>query len=586
MNKPIDILKQYWQFDSFRPLQEKVIQSVLDGHDTLAILPTGAGKSICFQVPALAKNGLCLVVSPLIALMKEQIDGLRRKNITALGIYSGMEKREMIGVLKVASRSNCKFLYVSPERLETNLFKEYLASLEVSLLAVDEAHCISEWGYDFRPSYRRIAALRDELPAATPVLALSASATLEVQKDICQQLNFRHQAIFRQSVERKNLSYSVFPVESKRSKILDILKSVPGTSIIYCSRRKRTQELSDFLNSEGIASGNFHAGLSLEERNFKQRAWMADEIRVMVCTTAFGMGIDKPNVRTVIHADAPDGLEAYYQQAGRAGRDGNKAYAVLLSTRHDLDGLEKTIENRFPAPSDIKLVYQSLMNYLQLPLGNGQGNYYDFETSDFLKKFKLDVHLVSAALSTLEQEEILAFSEQVFLPSKVQFSLGKEQLYSFLKQRPDLEPLVEVLLRNYSGIFEESVFVQERILATSLRIDETQVERDLRNLESFGVIDYTPRKEKPQLYFFQPRVKGDDLNINLLRYEMRKTNYRSRIESLLCYINSKNDCRSRMMAQYFSDEWSANCGICDNCLKEKKVNMDANGASGFGSTHP
>src|SRR5688572_820662 len=365
MSEIHSILKQYWRYDQFRPMQESIIESVLSGRDTLALLPTGGGKSICFQVPAMARDGLCLVISPLIALMKDQVENLRKKGITAFAIYSGLSRREVINILKLATNSNCRFLYVSPERLETNLFKEYLPALDISLLAVDEAHCISQWGYDFRPPYLRIAALREEL-RNVPVLALTASATPAVQKDICEKLAFKNEQIFRRSFERPNLSYSVFTVDSKINKIVDILQKVPGSSIVYCKSRRRTKEISDLLNLQGIRADYYHAGLTQEQRSTKQEQWIKNDMRTIVCTNAFGMGIDKPDVRIVIHADVPDCLENYYQEAGRAGRDEKKSYAVLLHNEKELEELRALPDTRFPTLENIRLVYQALMNYLQV----------------------------------------------------------------------------------------------------------------------------------------------------------------------------------------------------------------------------
>ena len=423
------ILKNYWGFDSFRPLQKVIIESVLKGNDTLALMPTGGGKSLCYQVPALAKEGMCLVISPLIALMKDQVENIRKKGITAFAIYSGMSRKEIVNTLKVATNSNCKFLYVSPERLETALFKEYLPGMDINLVAVDEAHCISQWGYDFRPPYLRIAALREELPDI-PILALTASATPEVQQDICEKLQFKDSPkipasggwegrnIFRQSFERPNLSYSVFEVDSKINKTIEVLTKVSGSAIIYCKSRKRTKEISELLQLQNISSDYYHAGLAQEDRNRKQEEWIQNKTRVIVCTNAFGMGIDKPDVRTVIHADVPDCLENYYQEAGRAGRDGKKSFAVLLYDEKDLHELDDLTTQRFPPLSEIKNVYQAVSNYLQISSNSGQGESYDFDIADFLKKFKLNSHTVLFSLKALEQEGWLAFNEQVFIKKK------------------------------------------------------------------------------------------------------------------------------------------------------------------------
>lgn len=568
------ILRQYWGYESFRPLQEDIIQSILQGHDTLALLPTGGGKSICFQVPALAKPGLSLVISPLIALMKDQVENLRKKNITAYAIYSGMSRKEVINILNVAGESNCKFLYVSPERLETKIFLEYLPSLNINLVAVDEAHCISQWGYDFRPSYLRIADLRKELPEI-PVLALTASATPEVQKDICDKLSFTRHAIFRQSFARPNVSYSVFKVDSKINKIVDILQKVGGSSIVYCKSRRRTKDISDLLNMHGIVAGFYHAGLTPEERSTKQEAWINNQIRTMVCTNAFGMGIDKPDVRMVIHADAPDCLENYYQEAGRAGRNGQKAYAVLLHDMKELEELESLPQIRFPAIDQIRLVYQSLMNYLQVPSGSGEGNYYDFDLNDFIKKFNHDSQLALYSLKALEQEQILSFNEQVFLPSRIQFITDKEILYEFENDHPDLEPVIKTLLRTYEGIFAQSVFIYEKAIAYILNKDILIVKDFLKRLHAFSIIQYIPQKDSPQIFLIQNRVRTAELSINVINYQKRRQQLSGRIKSFIQYIDDKKTCRSKFIGTYFGDAAMKQCGICDTCLDHHNPDLSS-----------
>lgn len=563
------LLKQFWGYPGFRPLQEEIIQSVLSGKDTLALLPTGGGKSICYQVPALCKEGLCLVISPLIALMKDQVEQLRKKNITAFAIYSGMNRKEVINTLKVAAESNCKFLYISPERLETSLFKEYLPGLGVNLIAVDEAHCISQWGYDFRPPYMRIALLREELPGI-PILALTASATPAVQEDIISKLAFRQKNVFKQSFERPNLSYSVFKVDSKINKILTILQNVPGSSLVYCKTRKRTKEISDLLAMHGINSDYYHAGLTHEERNRKQEAWISNGIRTMVCTNAFGMGIDKPDVRIVIHADLPDCLENYYQEAGRAGRDGKKSYAVLLFQEKEPDELNQLPGIRFPDIERIKEVYQSIINYLQLPVGSGGGNYFDFDITDFLKKFKADATLVWAAIKTLEQEDVLSFNEQFFVASTVQFICNKETLNRVENEKPELEPIIKALLRTYEGIFDYPVRIYEKTISFLLKSDEETVKKQLHRLEAFHIIAYEPQKDSPQLFFPSNRVAVEQLRINNQNYQQRKQEFINRIDALLNYVLKETNCRSSIIARYFGDNDVRPCGICDNCLRRNK----------------
>lgn len=566
--QPIEILRQYWPHKAFRPLQENIITSVLEGKDTLALLPTGGGKSLCFQVPAMASPGLCLVVSPLVALMKDQTDHLRRRNITAFALNSGMNRKEVINTLQLAGHSNCKFLYVSPERLETDLFSEYLPSLPINLVAVDEAHCVSQWGYDFRPTYLRIAALRQQLPQ-TPFLALTASATPEVLEDISDKLQLREPALFRGSFARPQLSYSFFNPETKIHKIAEILRKVPGSSIVYCRTRRATRELSDQLGKMGFRADAYHAGLSTEERSQVQEGWIKDRIQVVVSTNAFGMGIDKSAVRTVIHADPPESVESYYQEAGRAGRDGDKAYAVLLAGGDDLQQLEALPDKKFPSVQQIRPVYQDLMNYLQLPVGSGKGNYYDFDLSSFVQKFKTDPQTTLNTIKVLEQEGLMNFQQQVYLPAKARFVTSKEALYDFEKDHPSLEPLIDVLLRTYEGIFDQAVPIREKQLAFIMKKDTGQITGELARLQAFHIIEYIPQKTTPQLYFIRDRPAADDLYIDPISYRLRKERYATRIHMMIRYMQLKEACRSRFLANYFGDKEAADCGICDNCRARK-----------------
>ncbi len=568
LTDPKHILKEYWGYDAFRPMQEDIIRLVLHGKDVLALMPTGGGKSLCYQVPAMATNGLCLVISPLIALMKDQVENLRKRGITAFAIFSGMSRKEVIRTFHTAIESNCKFLYVSPERLETSLFKEYLPGLGIQLIAVDEAHCISQWGYDFRPPYLRIAAIRKDLPHA-PIVALTASATPEVQEDIAVKLELEQPQIYRQSFERANLSYSCFRVESKINKITDILKKVPGTAIVYCKSRKRTKEIAELLQLQGIPADFYHAGLNQEDRAAKQEAWIKNKVRVIVCTNAFGMGIDKPDVRVVVHADVPDCLENYYQEAGRAGRDGKTAYAVLLYDEGDLRELEEMATLRFPSLEEIREVYQAIANYLQLPTGSGAGQYFDFDIADFLKKFSFAPHTLMNAMRSLEQEDWLAFNEQVFLPSTVIFTINKGGLYAFENEHPALEPCIKSLLRAYEGIYDMPVSISEIVLAGLMHKDVKDVKNELQMLDKAGVIRYQPRKDNPQLCFLRDRIKASDISIDLAAYEKRKEQFRRRMKQMIRFVQEENACRSRIIGTYFGDTRMKDCGICDNCLKQK-----------------
>ncbi|MBO9617781.1 MAG: RecQ family ATP-dependent DNA helicase [Niabella sp.] len=566
-----ETLKSYFGFDQFRPLQLDIIRAAMEGKDVLALMPTGGGKSLCYQVPGLFKEGLCLVISPLIALMNDQVQNLRKKNITAFAIHTGMARKEVINVLKTAAHSNCKFLYVSPERLETNLFKEYLPALHVNFIAVDEAHCISQWGYDFRPPYLRIARLREELPGV-PVIALTASATPKVQEDICQKLSPEGEnnfVVFRQSFERPNLSFSVFKVASRIHKIIEVLKNVPGSAIIYCKTRKHTKEIKDLLSLEEIAADYYNAGLPAEERTQKQRDWVQNKTRVIVCTNAFGMGIDKPDVRTVIHADVPDCLENYYQEAGRAGRDGQKSYAVLLYNEADMDALQQLPEQRFPSMETIRTIYNGVVSYLQLPEGEAPGEFYDFDLKDFIKKFGLDVTAAIYSLKALEQDGWLTFNEQIFIPATVRFTAYKESLYEYEATHADLEPLIKTLLRTYEGIYDYPIGISESYIAYLMKTDASIVKEQLFRVHVDGIIDYQPRKEDPQLMLTRTRIRISELQLNMKNYTARKRLFTERVTQMRDYTLNERECRSKIIGNYFGDTDIKDCGVCDNCLKRR-----------------
>jgi len=573
MSQMLQTLQKYWGYDSFRQLQPQIIESVLAGNDTLAVMPTGGGKSICFQVPSMMNEGLCLVISPLIALMKDQLLNLKKKGIPALSIYSGMSFIEVKKTLQNAAYGNFKFLYVSPERLETELFLEYVPLLKINLIAVDEAHCISQWGYDFRPPYLRIAAIREYFPGV-PVLALTASATAEVQKDISEKLLFKkNQQFFQQSFERPNLSYSTFDMSSKENKLLNILTKVPGSGIVYCKTRRRTKEIAEMLNLNGIQADYYHAGLSNEERTKKQEDWINDKIRIIACTNAFGMGIDKPAVRTVVHYEMPDALENYYQEAGRAGRDGKKSYAVLLFNQREINQLKKQPEIKYPSKDIIKKVYGALCNFLQLPSGNGEGMSYDFDINAFVKNFKFEAILVNNVLKILEQEDMITYSEQFFSPPTIVFTTDKLQLSLFEKSHLQFEPLLKALLRSYDGIFDFPCVINELQLSKDIGIKRENLSFQLNELHNYQIICYSPQKEKPQIYFLHNRVKQEDLFINEKNILKRKMAYEKRLEAIIEYSLNKNKCRSRMIGKYFNDSQVPLCGVCDNCLQNEKLKI-------------
>lgn len=566
-----EILKKYWGYDSFRPLQEDVINAVLEKKDTLAIMPTGGGKSLCFQVPAMMSEGICLVVSPLIALIKDQVENLKKKGIGALAIYAGMPFPEVRQTLQNAAFGNYKFLYVSPERLETKLFLEFLPAIKPSLIAVDEAHCISQWGYDFRPSYMRIANLREELPDV-PVIALTASATVDVQNDICTNLLFRKEsARFHQSFARPNLSYSAFNPPSKENKLLEILQNVNGSSIVYCKSRKQTQQIADFLKLNKINADYYHAGLVAAERTSRQDNWVKNKTRTIVCTNAFGMGIDKPDVRVVVHYDVPDCLENYYQEAGRAGRDGKRAYAVLLHHKKETDDLIFKLETRYPTPQKLKLIYMALMNYINVAAGTGEDLSFDIDIASFAQAFKFTILEATYGVQALAQEGLLSYNEFVFKNSQAEFIINKSDLQEFEAQHPDMEYLVKGLLRSYEGIFDMPTTIYEGLLAKFLKCPSSKITEDLKKLTAYGVIRYTPPAEKPQVFLLQNRMYNDDIKINSRELAARKEHASQRAKAIGDFVSNTVKCRSRIIASYFGDHDIPDCGICDNCI----TNTDA-----------
>jgi len=556
-------------------MQEDIIRAVLQKKDTLALLPTGGGKSVCFQVPVMAMDGICIVVSPLIALIKDQVEQLKKRGIPVLAVYSGMHYLEVKKTLQNAAFGNYKFLYLSPERLETDLFLEFLPAIKPCLIAVDEAHCISQWGYDFRPPYLRINNLRQELPGV-PVIALTASATKTVQDDICEKLHFDKNALrFQQSFERANLSYSIFSPAAKETKLLEVLNNVKGTAIVYCKSRKHTQQVAGLLTMKGLSADYYHAGLSAQERTTKQESWINNQTRVMVCTNAFGMGIDKPDVRVVVHFDMPDCLENYYQEAGRAGRDGKRAYAVLFFQPNELTDMMQLLAIRYPSAEQIKKIYTALMNHLQVAAGGGEGNSYDFDMAVFAQRFKLNILEATYGIHALAQQEILSFNEIFFRPSTVMFTTSKNDLVDFEQQHPELEPIIKALLRSYEGIFDFTTTVYEGLLAKFLKADKEQVIVLLKKLHQYGIIQYLPPTDKPQVYLIKSRMYSDDFKIDALALALRKEQHEKRIMAITGYINDSQSCRSNMLADYFGAPHGSKCRICDNCINQIQKDLSA-----------
>lgn len=566
-----EVLTKYWGFYNFRPLQEEVIESVLGGHDTLALFPTGGGKSLCYQVPALAQEGLTLVVSPLIALMRDQVAALRQRNIKADAIYAGLHPDEMHMIYSNAIHGGTKLLYVSPERLKTDSFRDNLPYLDINLLAVDEAHCISQWGYDFRPPYREIAEIREYVPKV-PVMALTATATPEVVEDIQRQLHFKSGKVFRKSFARDNLTYVVLEEEDKLRRIGRIIKNVGGTGVVYVRSRKKTVEYARMMSRHTTAD-YYHAGLSMNDRSRKQREWMEDKTKVMVSTNAFGMGIDKADVRFVIHLDIPDAVESYFQEAGRAGRDGRQAYAVLIFDRHDVDRARENIEKSYPGIDFIKKVYDALGNYFQLAIGSISDRSFDIDIKDFSKRYGWQTVEVYHALRFLEKDGYLLLSDGFKSSSKVFITLGKEALYRFQLEYDTYDPLIKLLLRSYSGLFTQFTFIDEKLLARRLDTTPDKVMKALRYLQQHAVLKYIPASDKPQITYTRPRQDANDLLITPENYHHRYEQSKQRLEAMLAYINNSSKCRSQQLLEYFGEKETGRCGKCDVCVRRNKLEL-------------
>jgi len=564
------ILKTYWGYDHFRPLQEDIVRSVLDGKDTLALLPTGGGKSVCFQVPAMAKDGICLVITPLIALMKDQVEQLKKRGIPAVAIYSGMNRREIDITLDNCVYGNIKFLYLSPERLLTDIFQERVKRMKVNLLAVDEAHCISQWGYDFRPPYLQLADLCTLLPEV-PVLALTATATEHVRKDIQARLLFKKPNVFVKSFARANLSYSCIYTEDKVGRLLEILQRMSGQSIVYVRSRKQTVELARFLQSRQISAAAYHAGLKFEDRTAAQQAWIDNKVRVMVATNAFGMGIDKPDVRLVVHLDLPESLEAYYQEAGRAGRDEKYSYAVILYGPSDVADLHKKVEESHPPLELIRRIYQCLANYYQLAVGSGAMSSFNFELADFAKNYKLKALETHFAIKRLEGEGYVQLSEGYYSPSRIFVQLNSTALYEFQVMNPEHDALLRLLLRMYGGeMFTNFVKISERKLADNLRKPEQEVRRKLEYLHKLQVIVYEPQNDAPQLIFTKARQDAMNLPLNHKKLDELRARALHQVKEMGNYVESTNRCRTQLLLAYFNEITDQSCRICDYCLAQRK----------------
>lgn len=568
-NQYLEILHKYWGYPDFRGIQKDIIESIANGEDTLGLMPTGGGKSITFQVPALAMKGVCIVVTPLIALMKDQVQHLRERGILAEAIYTGLSRSEIIQILENCIFGETKFLYVSPERLASEIFQVKLRHIHVSFITIDEAHCISQWGYDFRPSYLSIADIRKMKPEA-PILALTATATPDVINDIMDKLKFKKPNLFKMSFERKNLSYIVQPCGDKIGEMLHILYCVDGSAIVYARSRKRTKEIAEILNKKGETALFYHAGLDSSEKDERQKAWQSDEARIMVATNAFGMGIDKPDVRLVIHIDCPDSLEAYFQEAGRAGRDGQRAYAVLLYNGHDEVKLKKRISDTFPEKDFIKDVYEHLAYFFQIGVGSGCGKTFIFDIETFCFTYKFFPTQVDSALRILENSGYIHYEDNPDGKARLKFTLNRNELYLLENLPSNQEMIITALLRTYGGLFTDYVYISENLIAQMCDISVQQVYMTLKNLSSRHILDFIPQRKTPYITYTRQREDGNRIIIPKSVWEDRKEQYTKRIESVITYANNDIVCRSRQLLRYFGEETRKDCGHCDVCQENSK----------------
>ena len=573
MNIYQEILNRYWGFSDFRPAQEDIIKSVAAGHDTLALLPTGGGKSITFQVPTLAGDGMCLVITPLIALMKDQVERLNQMGIRAMAVHSGLSRDEIDTGLDNAIYGNYKFLYVSPERISTEIFRVRLPRMHITLVAVDEAHCISQWGYDFRPSYLKIVRLREHLPDV-PFLALTATATPDVVEDIQDRLQFRKKNVIQSSFNRANLVYTVKHTEGKQAGLLRTLSVLRGSGIIYARSRKKTREIAQSLHAEGISADYYHAGLSQDLRNRKQQAWMLGRIRVIVATNAFGMGIDKADVRFVIHMDLPDSIESYFQEAGRAGRDNKTAHAILLYGPADQLTAERRVQANYPEIDQIRQVYRSLGNYYQIPVGGARNQVFDFHIADFAARYHLPILTVYSSLKFLQLEGYLELTEEIHNPSRLKFQVGRDELYRFQIANENFDAFIKLLLRSYSGVFTDYVTFYETSLAKQAGVKPELILQYLKRLNAMGIIRYIPRKKNPVIVFTEERLDVKSLHISKAHYADRKKEYILRLQALMEYATGMNRCRNLFLLAYFGEKGGSRCGRCDVCMKEDELDLN------------